>query len=110
MGPDTRLNNLHGAYHSLNNDVLSALRVMVGDPPRLNTVRDWPLALASTAELNHWQDVFPPGKYRLLQNFLSEMVTALDLACHKSMDPPDAVPLVVTYWTAGATAGGEILL
>ncbi|KAJ7727568.1 hypothetical protein B0H16DRAFT_1735047 [Mycena metata] len=95
MDPDTRLNNLRGAYHSLNDDVLSALRVMVGDPPRLNAVRDRALALASAAELH--RGVYPPAEYGLLQTSLSDMVTALDLACHESMDPPDAPPLVVAH-------------
>ncbi|KAJ7756663.1 hypothetical protein B0H16DRAFT_1826155, partial [Mycena metata] len=78
-------------YHSLNEDVLSALRVMVGDPPRLNAVRDRALALASAAEMG----VYPAAEYSVLQTSISEMVTALNLACHESMDPPDAAPLVV---------------
>ncbi|KAJ7765717.1 hypothetical protein B0H16DRAFT_1717632 [Mycena metata] len=93
MDPDSRLNNLRGAYHSLNEDVLSALRVMVGDPPRLNAVRDRALALASAAEMH--RGVYPAAEYAVLQTSISEMVTALDHACHESMDPPDAAPLVV---------------
>ncbi|KAJ7506310.1 hypothetical protein B0H11DRAFT_2327340 [Mycena galericulata] len=36
MDDAVRLNNLRESYHKFNDDVLSALRVMVGDPPRLN--------------------------------------------------------------------------
>ncbi|KAJ7435511.1 hypothetical protein B0H11DRAFT_2257074 [Mycena galericulata] len=61
---------------------------MVGDPPRLNAVRDRGLALASAAEQHML--VFPPAEYGVLQTSISDMVTALDLACHESMDPPDA--------------------
>lgn len=50
MDAAARLNNLRESYHSLENDVRAALRVMVGDPPRLNAVRDRGLALASAAE------------------------------------------------------------
>ncbi|KAJ6627082.1 hypothetical protein B0H10DRAFT_1941283 [Mycena sp. CBHHK59/15] len=87
-----RLNNLRQAYHSLNDDVLSALHIMVGDPPRLNAVRGRALALASAAELH--RDVFP-AEYGTLQTSITDMVTALDLAFHESVDPPDAPPLVV---------------
>ncbi|KAJ6595988.1 hypothetical protein B0H10DRAFT_1888802, partial [Mycena sp. CBHHK59/15] len=93
MDASTRLNNLRDSYHSYHDDVLSALRVMVGDPPRLNAVRDRGLALAAAAELH--REVFPPAEYATLQSSISDMVTALDLACHESMDPPDAPPLVV---------------
>jgi hypothetical protein len=41
------------------------------------------------------RDVFPPAEYGILQTSISEMVVALDLACHESMDPPDGAPLVV---------------
>jgi hypothetical protein len=51
MDANARLNNLRDSYHLFHDDVLSALRVMVGDPPRLNAVRDRALALASAAEL-----------------------------------------------------------
>ncbi|KAJ6605931.1 hypothetical protein B0H10DRAFT_2228794 [Mycena sp. CBHHK59/15] len=86
MDASTRLNNLRDSYHSYHDDVLSALRVMVGDPPRLNAVRDRGLALAAAAELH--REVFPPAEYATLQSSISDMVTALDLACHESMDPP----------------------
>ncbi|KAJ6452105.1 hypothetical protein C8R45DRAFT_1113224 [Mycena sanguinolenta] len=87
-----RLNNLRQSYHSYHDDVLTALHVMVGDAPRLNAIRDRGLALASAADIH--QDVFPPAEYGTLQTSISEMVAALDLACHESMDPPDAPPLV----------------
>ncbi|KAJ7501271.1 hypothetical protein B0H11DRAFT_1713617, partial [Mycena galericulata] len=93
MDDAVRLNNLRESYHKFNDDVLSALRVMVGDPPRLNAVRDRGLALASAAAQHRL--VFPPAEYGILQTSISDMVTALDLACHESMDPPDAGPLVV---------------
>ncbi|KAJ7780657.1 hypothetical protein DFH07DRAFT_437971 [Mycena maculata] len=93
MDATIRLNNFRDSYHSYHDDVLSALHVMVGDPPRLNAVRDRGLALASAAELH--RDVFPPDEYGILQTSISEMVVALDLACHESMDPPDGAPLVV---------------
>ncbi|KAJ6533945.1 hypothetical protein B0H10DRAFT_2449453 [Mycena sp. CBHHK59/15] len=93
MDASTRLNNLRDSYHSYHDDVLSALRVMVGDPPRLNAVRDRGLALAAAAELH--REVFPLAEYTTLQSSMSDMVTALNLACHESMDPPDAPPLVV---------------
>ncbi|KAK7013555.1 hypothetical protein R3P38DRAFT_2546137 [Favolaschia claudopus] len=80
-------------YHLLNDDVLSALHVMVGDSPRLSAVRDRALALASAAELH--RAVFPPDEYATLQTSISTMVSALDLACHQSMDPPDSAPLAV---------------
>ncbi|KAJ6526046.1 hypothetical protein B0H19DRAFT_1042286, partial [Mycena capillaripes] len=93
MNSAERLNNLRQSYHSYHDNVLTALRVMVGDAPRLNAVRDRGLALASAADMH--RDVFPPAEYGTLQTSISEMVTALDLACHESMDPPDAPPLVV---------------
>ncbi|KAJ7302577.1 hypothetical protein DFH08DRAFT_722877, partial [Mycena albidolilacea] len=93
MDAEVRLNNLREAYHTLNDDVLSALHVMVGDPPRLSAVRDRALTLASAAELH--QNVFPPAEYSLLQTSISDMITALDLACYESLDPPDAPQLVV---------------
>ncbi|KAJ7936291.1 hypothetical protein B0H13DRAFT_2304010 [Mycena leptocephala] len=93
MDANARLNNLRDSYHSFHDNVLSALRVMVGDPPLLNAVRDRALALASAAELH--RNVFPAAEYGILQTSLADMVTALDLACHESMDPPDAAPLIV---------------
>ncbi|KAJ7892490.1 hypothetical protein B0H14DRAFT_3684931 [Mycena olivaceomarginata] len=93
MDAEVRLNNLREAYHTLNDDVLSALHVMVGDPPRLSAVRDRALTLTSAAELH--QNVFPPAEYSLLQTSISDMITALDLACYESLDPPDAPQLVV---------------
>ncbi|KAJ6576307.1 hypothetical protein B0H10DRAFT_2345705 [Mycena sp. CBHHK59/15] len=39
--------------------------------------------------------VFPPEEYAMLQKSISGMVSDLDLACHGSMDPPDAAPLIV---------------
>ncbi|KAJ7429139.1 hypothetical protein B0H11DRAFT_2266815 [Mycena galericulata] len=106
MDDAVRLNNLRESYHKFNDDVLSALRVMVGDPPRLNAVRDRGLALASAAEQHRL--VFPPAEYGVLQTSISDMVTALDLACHESMDPPDAGPLVVArrHWTFVAPPPG----
>ncbi|KAJ6623802.1 hypothetical protein B0H10DRAFT_2186892 [Mycena sp. CBHHK59/15] len=82
------------------NPVCSGLRRMVGDPPQLNAVRDRGLALAAAAEqtlLMVSQDsaVFPPEEYAMLQKSISGMVSDLDLACHGSMDPPDAAPLIV---------------
>ncbi|KAJ7752190.1 hypothetical protein DFH07DRAFT_745091, partial [Mycena maculata] len=94
MEHSDRLNNLRLAYHSFHDRVLSALRRMVGDPPQLNAVRDRGLALAAAAEQH--RAVFPPDEYATLQTSISDMVTALDLACHESMDPPDGGPLVVT--------------
>ncbi|KAJ7730009.1 hypothetical protein DFH07DRAFT_781776 [Mycena maculata] len=94
MEHSDRLNNLRLAYHSFHDRVLSALRRMVGDLPQLNAVRDRGLALAAAAEQH--RAVFPPDEYATLQTSISDMVTALDLACHESMDPPDGGPLVVT--------------
>ncbi|KAJ6534533.1 hypothetical protein B0H10DRAFT_2449388 [Mycena sp. CBHHK59/15] len=105
MDASTRLNNLRDSYHSYHDDVLSALRVMVGDPPRLNAVRDRGLALAAAAELH--REVFPPAEYATLQSSISDMVTALDLACHESMDPPDAPPLVVARRVSNKADGGR---
>ncbi|KAJ7488564.1 hypothetical protein B0H11DRAFT_2406659, partial [Mycena galericulata] len=93
MDATLRLNNLRESFHIFHSDVLSALHVMVGDPPRLNAVRDRGLALASAAEQH--RDVFPAAEYGILQTSISDMVTALDVACYASMDPPDAAPLVV---------------
>jgi hypothetical protein len=50
MGDADQLNNLCFAYHTLHNEVCSALRRMVGDPSQLNAVRDCALALAAAAE------------------------------------------------------------
>lgn len=58
MGDADRLNNLRFAYHTLHNEVCSALRRMVGDPPQLNTVRDCALALAAAAEQVHLHVTF----------------------------------------------------
>ncbi|KAK6981516.1 hypothetical protein R3P38DRAFT_3113511 [Favolaschia claudopus] len=95
MNTEQRLRNLRDAYHALHDDVLSALRTMVGDPPSLNAVRDRALALASAAEMH--RAVFPPDEYATLQTSITDIVTALDLACHDSMDPPDAAPLTVAH-------------
>ncbi|KAK7006659.1 hypothetical protein R3P38DRAFT_3601324 [Favolaschia claudopus] len=95
MNTEQRLRNLRDAYHALHDDVLSALRTMVGDSPSLNAVRDRALALASAAEMH--RAVFPPDEYATLQTSITDMVTALDLACHDSMDPPDAAPLTVAH-------------
>ncbi|KAJ6572969.1 hypothetical protein B0H10DRAFT_1964257 [Mycena sp. CBHHK59/15] len=54
----------------------------------------WYLWQAATEQIPH-RDVFPATEYGILQTSISDMVTALDLACHESMDPPDAAPLVV---------------
>ncbi|KAK6984532.1 hypothetical protein R3P38DRAFT_3292355 [Favolaschia claudopus] len=86
MNTDQQLSNLRDAYHALHNDVLSALRTMVGDPPSLNAVRDRALALASAAEMH--RAVFPPDEYATLQTSITDMVTALDPAYHDSTDPP----------------------
>ncbi|KAK6969559.1 nitrite transporter NirC, partial [Favolaschia claudopus] len=102
MNTEQRLRNLRDAYHALHDDVLSALRTMVGDPPSLNAVRDRALALASAAEM-----LFsPPDEYATLQTSITDMVTALDLACHDSMDPPDAAPLTVAHRVPGLVQPG----
>ncbi|KAJ7136327.1 hypothetical protein C8R43DRAFT_894051, partial [Mycena crocata] len=93
MDDTERLNNLRAAYHTFHESVLSALRRMLGDPPQLNAVRDRGLALAAAAEQH--QNVFPADEYGTLQTSISQMVSDLDQACHESMDPPDAGPLVV---------------
>ncbi|KAK6966877.1 nitrite transporter NirC [Favolaschia claudopus] len=93
MDAEQRLRNLRDTYHTFHDEVLSALRTMVGDPPSLNAIRDRALALASAAEMH--QAIFPPDEYATLQTSLTDMVTALDLACHDSMDPPDAAPLII---------------
>ncbi|KAK6996324.1 hypothetical protein R3P38DRAFT_3628974 [Favolaschia claudopus] len=102
MNTDQQLSNLRDTYHALHNDVLSALRTMVGDPPSLNAVRDRALALASAAEMH--RAVFPPDEYATLQTSITDMVTALNLACHDSMDPPDAAPLTVVPRTVRCAA------
>ncbi|KAJ6507597.1 hypothetical protein DFH09DRAFT_1315801 [Mycena vulgaris] len=91
MDDSERLNNLRFAYHTFYERVLSALRRMVGDPPQLTAVRDQGLSLAAAAE----QSCFPVDEYNTVQTSITEMVSVLDLACHESMDPPDAAPLVV---------------
>ncbi|KAJ6525013.1 hypothetical protein B0H19DRAFT_1085131 [Mycena capillaripes] len=93
MGDAERLNNLRFAYHNFHDEVCSALRRMIGNPPQLNTVRDRGLALASAAEQH--RALFAPDEYATLQTSVSAMVSDLDLACHESLDPPDAAPLVV---------------
>ncbi|KAJ6535315.1 hypothetical protein B0H10DRAFT_2144158, partial [Mycena sp. CBHHK59/15] len=49
----------------------------------------WPLPLSWCVSTRG----FAPAEYATLQSSISDMVTALDLACHESMDPPDAPPL-----------------
>ncbi|KAJ7246467.1 hypothetical protein C8J57DRAFT_1523597 [Mycena rebaudengoi] len=92
---EDRLNNLHLAYHTYHEHVLLALRTMLGDTPRLNALRDQGLSLAAAAEQHI--TVFPAAEYGILQTSISEMVAALDLARHESLDPPDAPPLVVAH-------------
>jgi hypothetical protein len=84
MDAEVRLNNLREAYHTLNDDVLSASHVMVGDPPRLSAVRDRALTLASAAELVH-------GHLFLghLLIFLSTRMSSLppNIACYRPPSP-----------------------
>ncbi|KAJ7433788.1 hypothetical protein FB451DRAFT_1064009, partial [Mycena latifolia] len=97
MDDPTRLNNLRFAFHTFHDRVLSALRRMAGDPPQLNAIRDQGLSLAAAAEQvrSPHRAIFPADEYHTLQTSISDMVSALDLACHESMDPPDGGPLVV---------------
>ncbi|KAJ7246076.1 hypothetical protein C8J57DRAFT_1006907, partial [Mycena rebaudengoi] len=88
-----RLNNLRLAYHTFHERVLTALRTMLGDTPRLNALRDQGLSLAAAAEQHIV--VFPAVEYGTLQTSITDMVAALDQAGHESMDPPDAPRLVV---------------
>ncbi|KAJ6527945.1 hypothetical protein DFH09DRAFT_935459 [Mycena vulgaris] len=95
MDDSERLNNLRFTYHTFHERVLSALRRMVGDPPQLTAVRDQGLLSVAAAEQH--RAVFPVDEYNTVQTSITEIVSALDLACHESIDPPDAAPLVVVW-------------
>ncbi|KAJ7886989.1 hypothetical protein B0H13DRAFT_2342636 [Mycena leptocephala] len=79
-----------GTFHD---EVCSALRRMIGNSPQLNAVRDRGLTLAAAGEEH--RALFALDEYATLSTSVSAMVSDLDLACHESMDPPDAAPLVV---------------
>ncbi|KAH9890442.1 hypothetical protein C8Q73DRAFT_617994, partial [Cubamyces lactineus] len=104
---DPRLDNLRRAYGELLARVNTALRTQVGDTLRLGEVRAQVLSLGAAADqvrCSHMQ-VFPPAEYDVLKESLNRMAGDLSAACHQSVDPPDASPLVVIQPVATGRPG-----
>ncbi|KAJ7833195.1 hypothetical protein B0H13DRAFT_2370544 [Mycena leptocephala] len=95
------LENLRAAYQILKRNVIRTLRTQRGAVAQLNLQVNEALQFFAAVELH--RNSIPPVEFATVEQSVTDMVAALNEACHQSSDPPTSSSLVLT--TRQSTGG-----